>query len=555
MTGGAGGKGPKGAGSGEPSNLREIRQKAIQASKENEKKGGTINALTKNLIDSNAKLNASIQQLIITVNKSAGGGYSRNGGGGNQPFELPAAAKAKALGGALGGIPFIGGILKGIIAGAGAAGGYVVSKIHQIGTAYMEETSKQRHSVGVGGFRWGQGLFHGEEISAGMAAYGKMTGKFSNEVGPKEKAMQLSNVYGTSLEETMKQAGIFDLSGASKGAYEKTANTVAGLGIQSQLPTLLSAISDHIEEGVTAGFNKSNVAEKMGARMAALTMLTQSKNVGTMLNAVKSMSGTKEAVSKGNVNDLESLMGWVGSERDIEEKLKNPATRMQFLKESKAEGLFQGDEYERYIKKGDFTTKGINEVTGGYLPAFIKQNVGKMGTDQYGHNIVKGMGGMDVRGKALTLGKNLSDIIMYENYREPLEKVNKQIDPRTGAPIGGGRRSAGIGREAPPDVNSDVNSRGARALRQQEKYVEGVSRGVALDVEKANMVFKYGAKFAEMTDEMTRAMMKFVDEAAKVWKGDKNLENKNKMAPGSVPVPAGMVRRGNSNMFDPAPRP
>ena len=97
MTGGAGGGGPKGAGAGDPSNLREIRQKAIQASKENEKKGGTINALTKNLIDSNIKLNASIQQLIAAMNK--------NGMGGGGPETGRKAFAGGFLGGAMSQMP------------------------------------------------------------------------------------------------------------------------------------------------------------------------------------------------------------------------------------------------------------------------------------------------------------------------------------------------------------------------------------------------------------------------------------------------------------------
>ena len=150
------------------------RSKAIQASK-GASATGTLRPddSMKKLLDSNAKLatgisklNKSIDKLTSVVGKNGGG---LGGGGGSSP-ENPGGNKS--------GYSLMG------MAGAASLGGiagFLITKIGQIGDAYMQRAGLQRGSSGIGGFKYsGVGNYMANDIGAMNKAYRMASGDFSD---------------------------------------------------------------------------------------------------------------------------------------------------------------------------------------------------------------------------------------------------------------------------------------------------------------------------------------------------------------------------------------
>jgi len=310
-----------------------IRSKVLQA----QKKGGetgpsgerqTLSSL-KTLNTSIQKLIASNKLLITAIHKSSG---MRPGGGGGGGGGLGGFGGAGGVGRIGASIPVAGAL----IAGAG----FLMSKINQIGKAYIQRKSEQFGNVGIAGDRVGTGPYLGAQMGAGMKAYAQGTGKFAdtekgtgkwkkNKNGkwyeetrfttrPNQTALDVGAVYGMSAEETLGTAGRFRRAGAS---YREATHTALGSGIQTELPTFLAGVADILTDAVKDGINTSDMTKDMAKEISALTMRTAGKNVDAALKIIGGFKSAKDQVGGGKVGTFQGLVTAQASQDLLMEKL------------------------------------------------------------------------------------------------------------------------------------------------------------------------------------------------------------------------------------------
>jgi hypothetical protein len=209
------------------------------------------------------RLITALQELTLSVKNLNKNMRVPPGGGGPG---IGAAATGRAAGTMAGMAargPNIGGIGASLpIVGAGiAALGFTIQKINQIGNAYIELSGQQLRSVGMGGFRRGQGIFGATEMGAGMAGFARGTGEFAANVDPMEARIRdplaIATRYGLPAEQTLRQAGVFRRAG---GRIERAAGEAAAGGrIQADMPVLLTGMSSILEDAMRSAIDTSEM--------------------------------------------------------------------------------------------------------------------------------------------------------------------------------------------------------------------------------------------------------------------------------------------------------
>ena len=286
------------------------RKKAIEAESKSGSSGVGSSDVSRKLIESNKLLIKSIKELEKAVKagrentRGAGerAGMGRGGGGGGE-------ATVGGMGGIGASIPVLGAVM--------AVAAFTMQKVAQIGHAYLSKAGEQAGTAGVGGFQaQGYGMYNAAQIGAGLKSSAMNSGKFGNgTMGPGETtAMQVGGIFGLSAEETFGHAGTLTRAG---GSYANVANVGAGAGIQTQLPMFISAIAGELEEAVKNGMNSSDIAGTIAQDLAAVVQATGNKDVTTALNITKSMSSLLASGRKGQVDSLEGMLAWKGSQKKM----------------------------------------------------------------------------------------------------------------------------------------------------------------------------------------------------------------------------------------------
>jgi len=270
-----------------------------------------ISTLDKNVL----KLNDSILRLDRTTMTQGRGGVGRGGAGllGN--------------GGAGGGAGGMGSSIP--VAGAAiAAFGYAMSKVIQVGQANLAKRMEQAQTAGVAGFQTSGrqlDIFSAGEFGQYLKERRMQSGSFdTGGVGGSEygrgtdvtKAKQMSfqsmALFGTSPAEMGKTVGTLDVLTGGKGEvglneiitnlYTKKGGKVQGPGTQE--PFILKAITDKMQEAVTAGVIDSNLAKDMAREYSQMASMAGPGQSRFVLEAQKSMMNVQTSVAKGELGGL-----------------------------------------------------------------------------------------------------------------------------------------------------------------------------------------------------------------------------------------------------------
>jgi hypothetical protein len=297
------------------------------------------------------------QNKLVSALKGLKGGGGGGGSGAGKGMG------AGGLGGIGASIPVLGAVI--------GLAGFALSKINDVGNAYIDLTSEQIGSVGVGGYRGAKGNFTGTEIGAGMKSYGMATGKFSTKYDEKgtdvnlKRARDIGTIFGESAETTYQNAGAFARAGVS---YEKAAAIGAGGGVESELQMLLSGMGDIMADAVREGVDTSNLSDDMAKNLAGLVQATPAKSVEAALNVVRSFQGTKQQLAAGQLGSAEGLMASKASEQLMMDKLSDPAY-VQSLVDKKIIGAGEAQKISGMKKGSSYSDlqRAIGGSTTGYL--------------------------------------------------------------------------------------------------------------------------------------------------------------------------------------------
>jgi hypothetical protein len=526
-TGGAGkGAGSKSSGTagGLDREIAKTRDKAVKESKKEENKGAFTKDTAKKLVDSNLKLTSTLTkliqsnaQLLKALERAAG----IHGGGSGTPAPagppLKDETQKKVFKGSMYGTA-VGNAMSRAPGTIGDTISFALQKIHQIGTAYMEETGKQKRSSGVGGFRYGGNHFYGEELSSGMKSFGEATGQFqsrakyhkqgeynyTNEKGKKvnwgkagyhmvnsdinQSALKMGNIFGLGAEEPLHQAGVFKRSGNEEN-FKKSMNIGAGHGIEAELPLFMTALSDSLEEAMKNGIDASEMNSKMGEQLAVLTKYSNN-NVESALRTAKAFSGTKEGMAKGQVTDLKGLLAWKGAQKSVLDEMndetivdkKTGKTKRDVYFEKRVEaGDITEDEAKQYKGKKNINFQDIERISGGRGAWLIQQRSQEMTNMDIMKSVYAGKGKtLDHRSFGQMLGEDPAQWAIVRKYSE-----NKGGVP-------------------------DAEKKGEGILKAQYKGYEsqGSTWGTDFGIQKQNAVIANGYQFAEALQKMETTMLK-----------------------------------------------
>jgi hypothetical protein len=475
-------------------NIAGARQKAIKASEKinaisSTKTDNSINKIPSSNIKLSTnilKLNQSITMLNATIKNSpiggrGGGGMPSGGGGGGGGGGGSGRDTSAGFGGMGASIP---------IAGAAIAlTGFIIQKVNQIGNAYIEKTSQQAKSVGVGGFRYGEGMYNAAEMGAGMKAFGMSSGKFAPAkfVKPNEAAVKMGNIFGLSAEEALGQAGTFKRTGAS---IEKALYTGAGAGLETELPKLIQAMSSTLEEAVKNGVNTSDLAKDLGDDLTALTMATTTKSVEAAMKISRAGDVSKTKTEQGQIQNIEDLFLWKGAQEELLKSLNeitvNPLTgkskREETLAYMQDRGFVNAEQKSALERTEKITEKDIRKVGG--------EELLNIATEDKISSMSGAKAARIIAGEYKKGGMSQNQAVMVS---QAIGGMGKSLIPATLA----------------EDIDlSETRKKGEEIITRKSAEVTGGISGIGVGFErtKENDILTYGYEFAQATVEMDKAM-------------------------------------------------
>ena len=466
------------------------RQQAIQASKAAEKaSAGAGPTSNKELINTLHQLIGSNKQLAQAL-KSGGGrggggrGGGGHGGGGVGRQDVSTGGLLTRVGGA---VPVLG--IPIAILGA------TVEIINKIGRAYAETASKQINSAGTAGFQYGyHGIYGPDKLGEGMAAYGKSTGKFGGDVTQQTKALQMSAIYGVSASETMGQKGIFDVAGAD---YTKSANIMAGGGIESEGQMFMSGMADILKEAISDGLDTSRMSQDLAKNLTLLTARSPHHSVEAALKMVNKFSGVQSSVAEGEISSRMGLATWQAGQKQMMDNLTGTGAN-QYMQEMMDTGVIdekQAAAMKRKLKSGASYNELAQVVSPSTAQAMLQHQIRTGDKSQLEYESVVQLLGEPVSGesraehfnKALSGGALRSSGMDVETARSVYfsheEKYKKQLGgEEKGAGILGGAEAGFLdspaAMEAGLNAKKDSNLVSSTAARETAKAILGFDEAI-----------------------------------------------------------------------------
>jgi len=461
------------------------RQKVLQAQRGAEKQAGTgaAPAINKEILTSLKSLNSSIQKLTRAVEHSGGGGLGLGSGGGRG-----IGRDSAGIGGVGASLPLIGAMV--------ATAGFTIQKVNQIGQAFIERTLAQKGNVGTAGFRFRQGMWNAAEMGSGMKSYATTSGKFAHNIkyGQEDQtAVNLGATFGLSPGEVFGQAGTFARAGAG---YGRAAQQGAGMGIETELPVLMSGLSSILEEAVKAGINTSDMAKDIGDEISSLTTFTPGKSVDAALNIIKSFQNVKSQTEKGKMGEtLEGLYA-AGATKDILTKNITDQSEggIEYRKRLVESGLISGKQFGALTNLGPNAT--YEDIQNAIGPA-AAHTLFKNAAFEAGPEKLKMQ---TVRNIQKEFGSGAEGFQMFSTIADQLGWSDTQPQRLTSW-------------RAAQSPAKDVSKKGFDTL--MERYKETIGSHSGYGVVKAGMeedlVFKHGAGFAEASLAMEKIMIDIAD--------------------------------------------
>ncbi len=380
---------------GSRENIRLGSQKASEIRKDMKKKRGPEVQSNQALSREIGKLSKTLTKLEASINKLAGSAGSGRGPG----AAAPGGRRPPGRGGSGAGIGRMGAALP--IAGAViGAFGFALSKVTEIGRAYIQKTMQQYGTAGVGGFQK-SGRFLGTFGAAEYGAYEKekrmAAGRFDlgteeypsylekatargalKKRTPEPIGTQIGSIFGTT-QQMGKMAGLSRaMLPQQKSGEAFVGNIVKQIvqgqrGLTTELPFIIGEVTRNMEEAVREGVSSSTMAGDMAKELSVMgrgTLTGQARSAARTqkdLIDIQTQVGRNQGAGAGQwqmrvaARDLiqgtgkssqeaqKYLMGaGIISQTDLDRGL-TPAqmrTSVQFLNQSKSQAV-----REKYIER------------------------------------------------------------------------------------------------------------------------------------------------------------------------------------------------------------
>jgi len=465
-----------GKGGGSAKNAMATRQRVLQAQQNAGNKPGTSQpSMNRELITSITKLIASNKSLERAVSRSSGRGGGGGGGGGGSGLTN------QGLGGIGSSIPFAGAIIAGI--------GYAVSKINQIGNAYIELASQQIGTAGVAGFRRGRrGMYLQTDVGGMEKAHRMSAGRFGSRTARSvsERAMQVGTIFGMGASEIGGISGTFARGG---GNFARTVETAAGGGIETEMPLLLQGMASVLEEAVTNGVNSSSLADDLGDQIVSLTRASQTNSVGMAMGIVRNRRGVQQQVAQGQIGSYEQYTAFQAAGTSISRRLADPARREEYLSDLVSRGLIDAEELTGARGRATAAGRDLNlsdlESIGPNVGPLLRRLYSARGESDQQSDMVSEIVsnfGRGARGTRGYISANVSSL-----------GINEQLTMLGARDVPEGARAAGA---------ADITSRYGAATGNR------AFGGVRREGERQELLMEHGRAFADLSIIVERSLIR-----------------------------------------------
>jgi len=473
-----------------------MRQKAIQASQ----KQGSLSpdSASKKLIDSTVKLSTNILKLnqsvtmLTAVIKSRGLG---GGGGGNTPIRDQGNGGIGAVGSALGyvGVPV-------------ALAGFAVSKINQVGNAYIEKVSQQKGTVGIAGMSYNRrGAYMGPEVSSGKKAHLMASGSFKGNID--DRAFKVGTIFGDSAETVGSQSGAISRYTGSDYGYGKIAEQGLGSGIQTDLPKFMAGVVAEMEDSVKNGVNASSLSTDIGQEVSSLTSHTQTKSVDMALNMINKFKGTKDSASMGKISGVNELFAWKSgqdklmsglNDTSIVDKKTGLTAKDKTINSWAEQGLIDPEMASQLkAQKGNMDMEGLRKI------------VGQSGVSMLTKDTISGMG------TAEGLRANMGQWQKQFGTGSQAMAIAHNIYSQNGGDMDVKQFGASWQNSKDPKL-ADLTEKGKKILNEKFNKTEGSTAMMGLKKTQMmdDLLYEHGKSFADTTIAMEKALISLADTLA-----------------------------------------
>jgi hypothetical protein len=232
-------------------------------------------------------------------------------------------------GGAGGGIGGIGASVPIVGAFVGALG-YITQQVMRVGRANIEKRMEQMSTAGITGgvlrdslsqtmsiAQSGQYLRE-RAISAGRYAQGR---PWQYQEGP-TAAMLYGSTFGQAPQEVARTVGLLDVSTGGQGerAFERIADQLVSGGVETEMPAVIGAITDVMEEAVREGVNNSDMASDMAKEVSLLTAGASNRQARAALQTIQNMMTVQKSVAGGEFSSVAQYRMYRSAEKMLSRK-------------------------------------------------------------------------------------------------------------------------------------------------------------------------------------------------------------------------------------------
>jgi hypothetical protein len=212
----------------------------------------------------------------------------------------------------------------------------------------------------------------------------------------------------------------------------------AGIGLESEMPALMSALSGTLEDAIKSGLDTSDMRKDLSGTLLSLVKATPGGSVEGAMTIARSGASTKKSGAAGQVSDIKGLLGWKLGQQKALESINTKEGQEALIKE----GLLNTSQKTALEKigYGNITEKDLykNKINVSFL---TKRSIEKMADTDYATGVyregLKQFKGLDIGTIANTLGYTGSEsAALYGAVTNPIT-YNTQIDKKGRAKIKG----------------------------------------------------------------------------------------------------------------------
>lgn len=322
-------------------NMQELRERVHQAktmeqSRELDvKKAGSSDASKKERLQNNfltriqtmlrdyIRSNDILSKTLKELSRRGIGDRAGGGGGGGRQIGGSAGSMFSSAITAGSRIQIFGAVVGAVL----SAARYAWERVSEIGNAYIQTATQQLMTEGLAGFqRRGRGIYMAGEYGQGVHQRILAGGRFNGNASLSGAALRYGQVFGISAGEVGRMLGTFDIISGGRG-NENFARAVAYArrgGIETELPILLNAIQDTLQEAVRAGVSDSSLATDMAQEIGMVMKTNPTSSVQAAIATQRNLQQVQTQVGRGRLSSLEEWEMYRATESYVNEQLADP---------------------------------------------------------------------------------------------------------------------------------------------------------------------------------------------------------------------------------------